>query len=124
MTLKHLLIDSKLKNDFRTKNSQEYLKMIKKNKGKYKFTLHGLNIQKIRNVYGLEISNTLFENKKKISHNTTKLSELNTEKDTPEVISFLDETKRLHNCHVNMIDFKSGMSVNFLRYSCFCFGGS
>ena len=81
--------------------------------------MHGLNIQKIKNVYGLEISNTLFENKEKISHNTTKLSELNTEKDTPEVISFLDETKRLHNCHVNMIDFKSGMSVNFLRYSCF-----
>ena len=92
--------------------------MIKKNKGKYKFTLHGLNIEKIRNLYGLEIKN-IQSDKDNFLPNTTKLSELNTEKDTPSVISFLDETKRLHSCQVSMIDFKSSMNVNFLRYSCF-----
>ena len=49
--------------------------------------------------------------------NTTKLTELNS--NCNELISFLDESKREHNCNVSMIDFISKMNVNLLRYHCF-----
>jgi hypothetical protein len=88
-------------------------------KGKYTFTLQGVNIAKINHTYGIEISNDEMVEDDKLSVNTTRLTELNTDKGTPEVISFLDETKRLHTCHVSMIDFQSRMDVNLLRYHCF-----
>lgn len=93
-------------------------KLSKKNK--YIFTLNGINISKINNVYGIEISSDdNLTNDDFKSSNTTKLTELNTDKGTPEIISFLDESKRLHSCHVSMIDFQSRMDINLLRYHCF-----
>ena len=87
---------------------------------KYTFTLTGVNISKIYSTYGISTSSTeILEEDKIVSKNTTKLSELNTERGTPDVISFLDESKRLHTCQVSMIDFKSRMNVNLLRYHCY-----
>ena len=87
-------------------------------KSKYTFTLMGVNVARIYVTYGIQnISKELVEEKN--SANTTKLTELNTDKGTPEVISFLDESKKLHVCHVSMIDFQSRMDVNLLRYHCY-----
>lgn len=87
-------------------------------KGKYSFTLTGVNTGRINNTYGIEIPSEEFIDDKP-SSNTTKLTDLNTDKGTPEVISFLDESKKLHMCHISMIDFQSRMDVNLLRYHCF-----
>lgn len=88
-------------------------------KSKYMFTLEGVNTTRINNTYGIEIPGDMEIIDEKLSVNTTKLTELNTDKGTPEVISFLDEAKRLHTCHISMIDFQSKMDVNLLRYHCF-----
>jgi hypothetical protein len=87
-------------------------------KSKYSFTLVGVNTNRINTRYGIENTPSSSNDDKASSH-TTKLTELNTDKGTPEVISFLDESKKLHVCHVSMIDFKSRMDVNLLRYHCF-----
>lgn len=93
--------------------------MIKNSKNKYIFTLYGVNIAKINHTYGIKIYNEDNIEDEKSSVNTTKLTELNNDKGTPEVISFLDESKRLHTCYISMIDFHSRMDVNLLRYHCF-----
>ena len=95
------------------------VKKVKRNiKKKYDFVLKNIDIIKINNTYGIEIpSHDNTEDEK--SSNTTKLTELNTLRGTPEVISFLDESKRLHSCHISMIDFASRMDINLLRYHCF-----
>jgi hypothetical protein len=87
-------------------------------KSKYSFTLMGVNVSRVNSTYAIEsisvpqLDDTHFTN-------TTKLTELNTDKGTPEVISFLDESKKMHVCHVSMIDFQSRMDVNLLRYHCY-----
>ena len=87
-------------------------------KGKYSFTLIGVNVSRINNTYGIDnLSEAPLDDNAFI--NTTKLTELNTDKGTPEVISFLDEAKKLHICYISMIDFQSRMDVNLLRYHCF-----
>ena len=88
-------------------------------KSKYSFTLKAMNIARVNGTYGIEIPGEEVVMDEKPSTNTTRLTELNTDKGTPEVISFLDESKRLHTCHVSMIDFFSRMDVNLLRYHCF-----
>ena len=89
-------------------------KMVKKSK--YSFTLQNINIDHINSKYGIKLSvkNTIKDN---FSDNTTKLTTLN--KNTPEVISFLDESKKKHNCYISIIDFESKMNINLLRYNCF-----
>ena len=88
-------------------------------KSKYFFQLLDINVTRVHQKYGIGTtieSNTLDE---KEPVDTTKLTELNTKKGTPDVISFLDESKRVHMCHVSMIDFASRMEVNLLRYHCY-----
>jgi hypothetical protein len=88
-------------------------------KGKYIFTLREVNIEKINHTYGIKSSNRDVIPEYINSTNTTKLTELNTENGTPEIISFLDESKRLHTCQVSMIDFQSKMDVILLKYHCY-----
>jgi hypothetical protein len=88
-------------------------------KEKFLFTLTEIDIPFINTTYGIVIScNDKIISDKDCS-NTTKLTELNTEKGTPDIVSFLDESKKLHICHISMIDFDSKMNVNLLRYNCF-----
>ena len=87
-------------------------------KSKYFFQLHGINLDKVHKKYGIMLKDSV-QNIEKEPNKTTKLSELNTVKGTPDVVSFLDESKRLHICQVSMIDFTSRMEVNLLRYHCF-----
>ena len=84
---------------------------------KYFFKLKDIDVSKVLHKYGINMVKK--DNEEREPADTTKLSELNTEKGTPEVISFLDESKRAHLCKVSMIDFESKMNVNLLRYNCF-----
>jgi hypothetical protein len=90
--------------------------MPKGSKSKYTLILSNINIEEVNLKYGI-ISNNI--NIADNPNTTTKLSELKTEKGTPEVISFLDETKKSHNCNVSMIDFNAKLNINLLRYHCF-----
>jgi hypothetical protein len=86
------------------------------------FTLKGINIARVNTTYGIDtgedhgLSDT--ETDKPLT-NTTRLTDLNPGRGTPETISFLDESKRLHTCYVSQIDFTSKMDINLLRYHCF-----
>lgn len=86
-------------------------------KSKYFFQLVDINVNRVHQKYGISIESSAKDEKE--PNDTTKLTELNTEKGTPDVISFLDESKRVHMCHVSMIDFTSRMEVNLLRYHCY-----
>lgn len=87
-------------------------------KSKYFFQLSGIDLEKVYQKYGVSLGDSGKKSDKE-PDDTTKLCELNTTKGTPEVVSFLDESKRMHVCHVSMVDFSSKMEVNLLRYHCF-----
>ena len=59
-------------------------------KGNYLIVLKNINIEKVNIKYGINVYNTI-ENDLDNPKSTTKLSELNIERGTPIVISFLDE---------------------------------
>lgn len=81
------------------------------------FTLRSININQINEKYGL--SNTNLPEKTSSPVNTTKISELTISKNTPEVVSFLDESKKIHICKITMIDYKTRLNVNSFNYNCF-----
>jgi len=95
--------------------------MTKKTRSKkYIFTLVNINTEKIDQKYGITIVSNIFSNEKP-PDNTTSINEL-TEMNSSAVInsiSFLDETKRIYQCSVSMIDFNSGKDTEFLKYSCY-----
>ncbi len=84
---------------------------------KYTFILKNVNMrsidEKYRFVVGTDFTDTA------LPPNTTKLTELGTDRATPELVSFLDEAKRPHSCHVSMIDHTAQMDVGMLRYDCY-----
>lgn len=89
-----------------------------KDKPKYIFVLPNINIKKVNSKY--EIVNTSNDFEVDNPEITTKLENLNIEKnDYQNVISFLDESKKTHNCNISMIDFKAKMNINLLRYHCY-----
>lgn len=85
---------------------------------KYVFTLYNVNTELVDKKYGITISSNITRNEQPPT-NTTKLSELASERATSQVISFLDESKRMRTCNVSMIDFSTGTDVDYLRYCCF-----
>ena len=89
--------------------------MSKKN-NKYIFILNDINITRVNLKYNINIENLIEDPD---PSDTTKLTDLNINKGTQKLISFLDESKRIHSCQVSMIDFTSRMNVNLLRYHCF-----
>jgi hypothetical protein len=93
--------------------------MIKKKRksNKYVFTLKGINIDKLDEKYGIKIISNLNYNEN-IPNNTTKLTDINLDKPI-EIISFLDESKKIYQCNISMIDFKTGEELENLKYNCF-----
>jgi hypothetical protein len=83
---------------------------------KYVFSLTGVNIDKIDDKYGIKLISNLSNDN--IPNNTTKLTDINLDKPV-EVISFLDESKRLFQCNISIIDFKTGNELEKLKYNCF-----
>jgi hypothetical protein len=89
----------------------------KRKSKKYIFTLKNINTEKIEQKYGITIVSNIANVDDIPPENSTKLTELAEEH--VDVISFLDETKRLYQCHISMIDFKSGEDVKNLKYCCY-----
>jgi hypothetical protein len=87
---------------------------------KYIFTLVNINTEKIDQKYGITIISNIFSNDKP-PDNTTNITELSEMKSNTNInsISFLDETKRIYQCSVSMIDFTTGKDTEFLKYSCY-----
>jgi hypothetical protein len=95
------------------------LKKKRKSK-KYTFTLHNINTEKIEQKYGITIVSNIANVDEIPPENSTKLTELSEHNsDHSDVISFLDETKRMYQCHISMIDFKSGTDIKNLKYNCY-----
>ena len=99
-------------------NNQMIRKKRKSNK--YVFVLKNVNVEIVDQKYGITIVSNISQIQNQ-PDNTTKLSELdeNTTDKSLEIISFLDESKRLYQCNVSMIDFKNGNEVNSNQYNCF-----
>ena len=85
---------------------------------KYVFTLKNVNTEKVDNMYGLALISNISSSDIP-EDNITRLSELNTEKNLTEKISFLDETKKVHHCTISMIDFRSKKETLLLKHNCY-----
>ena len=88
---------------------------------KYIFTLVNINTEKIDQKYGISIMSNIYVNDKPPDENITKITELSEMSNitNTNVVSFLDETKRIYQCQVSMIDFKSGNETDNLKYCCY-----
>lgn len=82
-----------------------------KNTEKYKFSLYGVNIEKVDQKYGIS---ACISNAEEIPENSTKIEELDHSKNNPEIVSFLDESKCIRKCTVSTIDFSKKT-----KYRCF-----
>lgn len=89
--------------------------MVKKSR--YTFTLVGINLEEIDKQFALSSQNYDFE--KSIPHNTTRVEDLETTKPTPEVISFLNESKKKCNCTISLIDINTKEPLKPGKYKCF-----
>jgi hypothetical protein len=91
--------------------------MVKK---KYIFVLKNIDSEKIERKYDIKIMSNITSELDFIPNNTTKLSELPVEKGSSiDIISFLDESKKIHKCNVCMIDFKTKQELQYYNYNCF-----
>ena len=82
------------------------------------FTLYNIDTNRINNGYNLGIPcEELYKNKNIKDDNTTKLTELN--KEIPDVISFLDESKHPRCCYISMIDINKQKNTTTMNYNCF-----
>lgn len=91
----------------------------KRKSSKYIFILKNVNTEKVDQKYGITlISNITNSNQ---PNNTTNLTELKDDfANKPiQVISFLDESKKIYQCNISMIDFNTGNEVNNCNYNCF-----
>jgi hypothetical protein len=85
---------------------------------KYIFTLENIDM-KIDQKYSLMNISNITTSTEPINNNITKISELKDLNPENVIVSFLDETKRLHQCKVSMIDFSSGKDVLLMKYHCY-----
>lgn len=87
--------------------------MSKKVGKRYTFSLIGVNINKVEKKYG--VASSSIQEEEIIPENTTKIDNLHIIKKTPDVVSFLDESKRLRKCAISIIDFQKENT----QYNCF-----
>jgi hypothetical protein len=93
--------------------------MGKEGKGKYIFSLFGINIEKVDQKYGLD-SFTSTADDEYIPENTTKIDDLELVRKNFESFTFLDETKKIRKCMISMIDYQSGNQLEHKNnYKCF-----
>ena len=90
----------------------------KKKSVRYVFALSGVNIDRIDQKYGIGFDPIIDDNI--IPPNATKIDDLDIENRTPDVVSFLDESKRSRKCLISMIDFKSHNKLQHDKvYKCY-----
>lgn len=80
---------------------------IESSQKKYIFTLKGINTEKIDQRFGITLVSNINMVTDEPPTNTTKISDLSTNRNTPEIISFIDEAKKPHKCSISMIDFET-----------------
>lgn len=87
---------------------------------RYDFVLKDISPSKIEKTYDITIqSNITNDISNDISPlNITKITELSSIH-TPNIVSFLDESKKKHKCIVSMIDHTSNEEITNKKYSCF-----
>ena len=90
-------------------------KKRKSNKGV--FCLKGIDINIIDEKYGFKLISNLVHNEV-IPDNTTKLADINLDKPV-QIISYLDEAKKIYQCNITQIDFNTGSNLNTIKYNCF-----
>lgn len=82
-------------------------KCIGKNMNKkFMFVLKNVNTENVDQRYGISIVSNII-NEENAPKNTTKISDLTLSKNIPEIVSFVDESKKTHKCTVSMVDFQS-----------------
>ena len=97
-------------------------KTTKTRKSKYVFTLKNINTEKVEQKYNIVLISNIDDDNIEQPKNTTKITEITElEKDTSiDIISFLDESKRLFQCNVSMIDFYTKRSIQKIKdYNCY-----
>jgi hypothetical protein len=99
--------------------SRKMPKEKKVKSSKYTFLLKNVNMRTIDEKYKFSQSTDISDNISPV--NSTKLSDLGNEKSTPDLISFLDEAKRAHVCHVSMINHTNQTEVGSTpeKYECY-----
>lgn len=89
-------------------------------KNRYNFFLSGVNIKKVNRKFGIGyVSNISEEENNPV--NTTRIEDLNICRKTPELYSFLDESKKIRKCTVSFIDHRTGKIIgkdNGKKYRC------
>jgi hypothetical protein len=78
---------------------------------KYSFNL-AIDTKKVRKRFNMPVVNTV-----DTPQNTTNIADLSSNR-LPEVISFLDEAKKIHNCSVCISDFRSNKPSNSIDSEC------
>ena len=90
-----------------------------KNQKKYDFMLKNVDTVKIEEIYDITIVSNITDLGSPL--NITKITELTT-KLTPNIMSFLDESKKIHKCMVSMIDHQTNKEIisnkNYYCYWC------
>lgn len=86
-------------------------------KSKYTFQLI-VNIEKTDQKFGIGIA-SIDINAGNIPKNSTKLDDIENIGKIPEIVSFLDESKKLRKCCVSMINFNTRKSLVEGRYKCY-----
>lgn len=101
-------------------------KTVTKNIGKnmggknYIFTLKGINTEKIDQRFGISIISNITLDDDNPPQNTTNITELSVTRNTPEIISFVDEAKKMHKCTISMVDFSTNKELQYSTvYDCF-----
>lgn len=80
---------------------------IKSCQNKYIFTLKGINTEKIDQRFGITLVSNINMVTDDSPTNTTKISDLSEKRNTPEIISFIDEAKKPHKCTISMVNFET-----------------
>ena len=87
----------------------------------YTFILKNIDTESIEKRFGITIISNIDIAIDKLPENVTKIVDLNENKNTQEIISFIDEAKKTHKCCVSMIDFttKDRLNESSEHYDCF-----
>lgn len=99
-------------------NSKRKKRSTSHNK-KYIFTICGIHSENIDRRYNITLVSNLTDKDHIPSTRVTKITDLANDKRTPDIISFLDESKRLHKCIVSMVNYTRHENVRMLDYNCF-----
>ena len=92
------------------------IKKIRTRRTKYTFSLPGIDIDQLNQLYNITIVSNITYNTQS-TDSTTKLSEINNENQTEDFFSFYDDSKHNHRCIISMIDYSTKEKLN--RYNCY-----